>query len=146
MLIEETRMPDGCTIGLRVDVTEIKKKEEGFRLLFDDNPIPMFLFDGAARTILAVNNAACANYGYGEGELVGHSIEMIYDEEPRADGAPAERPMAPSQGGRQRHPCGDVSHAPCNTMAAPVFFSPPSTSPSAAAPKRALPTWRGTMR
>jgi diguanylate cyclase (GGDEF)-like protein/PAS domain S-box-containing protein len=105
ILIEEKRMPDGCTIGLRVDVTEIKKKEEGFRLLFEDNPIPMFLLEEGSRTILSVNNSARTNYGYTDAELIGRSIEMIYDEEPRADGA------RPNGQWRHRKADGAVIHA-----------------------------------
>ncbi|MGE3141962.1 MAG: putative bifunctional diguanylate cyclase/phosphodiesterase, partial [Hyphomonadaceae bacterium] len=77
ILIEERKMPDGCTIGLRVDVTEIKKKEESFRLLFEGNPVPMFLFDAETRCIRKANAAACAHYGYAADELVGRHVGML---------------------------------------------------------------------
>ncbi|HWA21337.1 MAG TPA: EAL domain-containing protein [Caulobacterales bacterium] len=81
ILIEERKMTDGCTIGLRVDVTEIKRKEEGFRLLFDANPVPMFLYDAHTRRILEANDAACAHYAYKREALAGRDVGIIYNEE-----------------------------------------------------------------
>jgi diguanylate cyclase (GGDEF)-like protein/PAS domain S-box-containing protein len=81
IMIEERKMADGCTIGLRVDVTEIKKKEESFRLLFDANPAPMFLYDSDTRTILNVNDAACELYAYARSQLMGRNIGVIYNED-----------------------------------------------------------------
>ena len=43
ILIEERRTSDGGIIGLRVDITELKQREASFRLLFDGNPVPMFV-------------------------------------------------------------------------------------------------------
>ncbi len=43
ILIEERRTSDGGTIGLRVDITDMKQREASFRLLFDSNPLPMFV-------------------------------------------------------------------------------------------------------
>ena len=44
ILIEERRTGDGGIIGLRVDITEMKQREASFRLLFDSNPVPMFVY------------------------------------------------------------------------------------------------------
>jgi PAS domain S-box-containing protein len=43
-----------------------KMQEEPFRLLFDRNPVPMWLHDPDSLKILAVNEAAAALYGYSE--------------------------------------------------------------------------------
>lgn len=43
-----------------------KMQEEAFRLLFDRNPVPMWLHDPDSLKILAVNEAAVARYGYSE--------------------------------------------------------------------------------
>jgi PAS domain-containing protein len=43
IMIEERRTSDGGVIGLRVDITEMKRREASFRLLFDGNPVPMFV-------------------------------------------------------------------------------------------------------
>ena len=44
ILIEERRTSDGGIIGLRVDITEMKQREASFRLLFESNPVPMFVY------------------------------------------------------------------------------------------------------
>lgn len=77
IMIEERRLRDGSTIGLRVDVTEIKKKEESFRLLFESNPVPMFLYEAETGRIREVNAAAAAHYGYARGDLVGRDIGIL---------------------------------------------------------------------
>ena len=46
------------------DVTEAKRREESFRLLFDNNPVPMWVFDRESLRFLAVNEAAITHYGY----------------------------------------------------------------------------------
>lgn len=87
VLIEERRLADGSTIGLRVDVTEMKKKEESFRLLFEHNPVPMFLYDAETRAIQKVNSAACAHYGYAAGDLIGETIGVLdHPDSAAADG------------------------------------------------------------
>ena len=45
IMIEERRTSDGDTIGLRVDITDLNKREESFRLLFQNNPVAMYLSD-----------------------------------------------------------------------------------------------------
>ncbi len=87
IMIEERKMADGCTIGLRVDVTDIKKKEESFRLLFDANPAPMFLYDAETRRILNANDAACELYHYKRAALNGRDIAIIYNAEVSSVGA-----------------------------------------------------------
>jgi diguanylate cyclase (GGDEF)-like protein/PAS domain S-box-containing protein len=62
--VEERRMPDGGTIGVRVDITDMKRREESFRLLFNNNPLPMFVCDRETLRYIAVNDAAIAHYGY----------------------------------------------------------------------------------
>ncbi len=62
--VEERRTADGGSIGVRIDITDLKRREESFRLLFDENPIPMWVVDRDTRKFLAVNNAAASHYGY----------------------------------------------------------------------------------
>ncbi|MDB5656567.1 MAG: diguanylate cyclase/phosphodiesterase [Tardiphaga sp.] len=55
----------GDLVSLTIsDVTDIKRREESFRLLFDNNPMPMWVFDAETMTFLGVNDAAIAHYGY----------------------------------------------------------------------------------
>jgi diguanylate cyclase (GGDEF)-like protein/PAS domain S-box-containing protein len=62
--IRERRTSDGGSVGVRVDITDLKRKEASFRLLFDSHPLPMFLWDRNTFEYLAVNDAACRHYGY----------------------------------------------------------------------------------
>jgi len=62
--IEERRTADGGSIGVRVDITELKRSEASFKLLFDANPLPMWVYDRESFRFLAVNGAAIGHYGY----------------------------------------------------------------------------------
>jgi diguanylate cyclase (GGDEF)-like protein/PAS domain S-box-containing protein len=46
------------------DVTALKRREDSFRLLFDNNPMPMWVFDADTHDFLSVNDAAIQHYGY----------------------------------------------------------------------------------
>lgn len=75
--------------GLRVDITELKQREESFRLLFDSNPVPMIVCDRDDGRILAVNEAAMAHYGYsrsGFEQLTIRSLQAFEAEPPWAAG------------------------------------------------------------
>jgi diguanylate cyclase (GGDEF)-like protein/PAS domain S-box-containing protein len=61
---EEQRTSDGGVIGVRIDITELKNREASLRLLFEHNPVPMFVYGLQGMHILAVNDAAVAHYGY----------------------------------------------------------------------------------
>ncbi|HEY2138257.1 MAG TPA: EAL domain-containing protein, partial [Xanthobacteraceae bacterium] len=76
VLIEERRTSDGGVIGLRVDITEMKQREASFRLLFDANPVPMFVYAADDHRILAVNDAAVEHYGY----VRDHILRMRLDD------------------------------------------------------------------
>jgi len=46
------------------DISDVKAREASNRLLFESNPVPMWLFDLESLHILRVNDAAVAHYGY----------------------------------------------------------------------------------
>jgi diguanylate cyclase (GGDEF)-like protein/PAS domain S-box-containing protein len=46
------------------DIGELKRREASFRLLFDGNPVPMWLYDPDSLRFIGVNDAAVAHYGY----------------------------------------------------------------------------------
>jgi diguanylate cyclase (GGDEF)-like protein/PAS domain S-box-containing protein len=77
ILIDERRTSDGGFIGLRVDITDIKAREESFRLLFDANPVPMFVVSTTDKCILAVNDAALRHYGFARAALMGAPFSRI---------------------------------------------------------------------
>ena len=79
VLIEERKTSDGGTIGLRVDITEMKQREASFRLLFDSNPLPMFVCAVEGERILAANDAAVAHYGFDRATLTAGTLADIHD-------------------------------------------------------------------
>lgn len=56
--------------------------EEKYRMLFENNPHPMWVYDLNTLAFLAVNNAAIAKYGYSRDEFLGMTIKDI---RPQAD-------------------------------------------------------------
>ena len=54
-------MANGGWVATHEDVTEAKLREESFRLLFDSNPVPMWVHDHERLRFLAVNEAAVAH-------------------------------------------------------------------------------------
>ena len=81
IMIEERRTAEGGTIGLRVDITEMKRREESFRLLFEDNPVPLLVFDPADETIRGANAAAAEHFGYSMDELAAMPAVRLFDAE-----------------------------------------------------------------
>ena len=69
--IEERRTADGGSIGIRVDITDLKRREASFRLLFEENPLPMWVVDVNTLELLAVNAATCRHYGYSREQMLG---------------------------------------------------------------------------
>ncbi|WP_409190935.1 EAL domain-containing protein [Bradyrhizobium sp. RDM4] len=68
--VEERRTADGGSIGVRIDITELKRREASFRLLFEENPIPMWVAEAGSQRFLAANAAMCSHYGYKQDELL----------------------------------------------------------------------------
>ncbi len=56
------------------DIGDLKQREASFRLLFDGNPVPMWLYDPSDLRILSVNDAALAHYGYSRARMQGVSL------------------------------------------------------------------------
>ena len=51
-------------IGTYRDVTEAYEAEKSLKLVFEENPVPMWLFDPETLKFMAVNDAAAILYGY----------------------------------------------------------------------------------
>ena len=45
-------------------IADLRRREASFRLLFESNPVPMWLFDQKSLRFLSANDAAVAHYGY----------------------------------------------------------------------------------
>jgi diguanylate cyclase (GGDEF)-like protein/PAS domain S-box-containing protein len=63
------------------DVTDLKRREASFRLLFDNNPMPMWVFDAATTGFLSVNDAAVAHYGYDRARFLRMKLREIWPED-----------------------------------------------------------------
>ncbi|MGA7995692.1 MAG: EAL domain-containing protein [Bradyrhizobium sp.] len=63
------------------DVTALKRREASFRLLFDNNPMPMWVFDAETTGFLSVNDAAVQHYGYSRTTFLGMKLQEIWPED-----------------------------------------------------------------
>lgn len=82
---------DGETVGMVSiirDITHTKKIEEKlrsseakYRLLFESNPIPMWVYDVDTLKFISVNNAAILSYGYSLDEFLNMTLKDIRPEE-----------------------------------------------------------------
>lgn len=82
--LEERRTADGGVVGVHIDITELKTREAHFRLLFEGNPLPMFVFERKSLAMLAVNRAMADQLGYDRDALIGMNILQLHPEEERA--------------------------------------------------------------
>ncbi len=71
--------------ALRAEQERRSGSEKKYRLLFESNPVPMFLFDLETLTYVEVNDAAVAKYGYSRDEFLRMSVMDIRprEDEPR---------------------------------------------------------------
>src|SRR3989454_423434 len=72
---------------------QLHESERKYRLLFETNPEPMFVYDFETLRILAVNGAAVARYGHTEPEFLQLTLRDIRppEEQARLDEEPAQR-------------------------------------------------------
>jgi PAS domain S-box-containing protein len=80
-----TDLPGGGRVIVRVDITESKRREaelaaaqDRYRMLFDANSYPMVVIDTETRALLAVNDAAVAQYGWSREEALTMTSDDIY--------------------------------------------------------------------
>src|SRR5213076_953521 len=73
---------------------QLHESERKYRLLFETNPEPMFVYDFETLRILAVNGAAIARYGYSEAEFLALTIRDLrpVEEQGRLEQELARRP------------------------------------------------------
>jgi diguanylate cyclase (GGDEF)-like protein/PAS domain S-box-containing protein len=74
--------PVGDLISLSLtDVTNMKRREQSFRLLFESNPMPMWVFDAETKKFLGVNDAAVNHYGYDRASFLEMRLQDIWPED-----------------------------------------------------------------
>jgi PAS domain-containing protein len=152
--VEERRTSSGERIGVRIDITDLKRREASFRLLFVNNPVPMWVYDLKTLRFLAVNSSAIEHYGYSEQQFLSMSIGIS------APAMPINKPVEPSLLHRRKIPSisagikrptarSSTSPAMCarwNTRGGPPPWLRSPMSPRTSLPKPILFTWPITTR
>ena len=103
----------------------LRQSEERYRLLFDRNPVPMWLYDVETLRFVAVNETAVRNYGYTEEEFLGMTIAQIRPEEDLERfienvRATRDEPLTVSEW-RHRRKDGTILHV--EVMSRPLLFN-----------------------
>jgi two-component system cell cycle sensor histidine kinase/response regulator CckA len=60
---------------------DLEESEKRYRLLFENNPQPMWVYEQQTLRFLAVNNAAVQNYGYTRAQFLGMTLRDIRPKE-----------------------------------------------------------------
>jgi diguanylate cyclase (GGDEF)-like protein/PAS domain S-box-containing protein len=76
MQVDEHRTGEGGHISIRTDITNLILDKASFKLLFENNPVPMFVCDNETLEVIAVNQAAATHYGYA---IDTFSTKSVYD-------------------------------------------------------------------
>ena len=124
-------IPDKLIYFAGRDVTEqkeiaerLRRQEEQYRLLFETNPSPMWVYDTETLKFLAVNDAAVRRYGYPRDEFLCLKLSDIRLAEDVASLLNAiSDPAAPSRhGGEWRHRTKDGSLLLVQIYSSPLVF------------------------
>jgi PAS domain S-box-containing protein/putative nucleotidyltransferase with HDIG domain len=83
----------------------LRDSEERYRLLFETNPLPMWVYDTQNLYFLAVNEAAVRHYGYDRDEFLGMTITKIRppEQNPHRTSPAAAGPSRPSGPWNHQH-------------------------------------------
>lgn len=68
---------------VRQSNTVLEESLAAYRMMFDSNPNPMYVYDVETFSILAVNQTLCERYGYAPEDLVGGSLMQLHIETER---------------------------------------------------------------
>ena len=71
------------TESVHRELRERRRAEESYRLLFESNPHPMYVYDAASTGVVAVNDAALECFGYSREEFLALSVENLACERER---------------------------------------------------------------
>lgn len=72
-----------CELESRVEsrTDELKASESRYRMLFESNPLPMWVYDIETHRFLAVNEAAVTHYGYTRSDFLSMTVDDARTEE-----------------------------------------------------------------
>ncbi len=104
---------------------QLHESERKYRLLFETNPEPMFVYDFETLRILAVNGAAITRYGYSEAEFLALTIRDIrpVEEQGRLEQELARRPDEGAIRTGVRHRAKDGRLFEVDLVARPLEFA-----------------------
>lgn len=102
----------------------LQDEAESFRLLFDNNPMPMWVYERKTYRILAVNEAAIDHYGFSRETFLNMSIKNLRPPEEVAELVDyvASAPNARHHSGLWRHRKRDGSDFFVEIMSQPIVF------------------------
>jgi PAS domain S-box-containing protein len=104
---------------------QLHESEHKYRLLFETNPEPMWVYDFETLRILAVNEAAITRYGYSEAEFLALTIRDLRppEEQGRLEHELARRPPAGAVRSGVRHRAKDGRVFEVDLVARPLEFA-----------------------
>ena len=81
--VADRRAADGGTVSICMDVTEVKRREESFKLMFESNPVPMWLWRGSkGLPLIDMNQAALDHLGYSKNDIPNLTLfDLLAEEE-----------------------------------------------------------------
>ncbi|TDR89050.1 EAL domain-containing protein [Enterovirga rhinocerotis] len=104
------------------DVGGIKAREESYRLLFEDNPMPMWVCDGEDQRFLAVNKAAVDHYGFSAQDFSAMRVHDLLSGDDPSVPAKADAMPVKSAGELQAHRRSDGSQIETLSYARPIRY------------------------
>jgi PAS domain S-box-containing protein len=71
-------VPGGLRVSTHEDITESRQREASFRMLFESNPLPMFVYDLETFVFVDVNAAAVAQFGFSREQFLAMTVPDIW--------------------------------------------------------------------
>ena len=80
-----SRTPNGGWVSTHEEITDIRRREQSFKHLFQANPTPMWVYDIQSLRFLAVNDAALSHYGYTSEKFLSLTVPELNPNENQED-------------------------------------------------------------
>ncbi len=116
----------GAMVQLRRVAGQLHASELQYRMLFDEHPQPMWVYDRGSLRLLAVNHAMVHHYGYSEKELLRMRMPDLWPAEHRETAEHRLRAIDPEQRSHprvRRHVCKDGSLIDMEITAGNIDFN-----------------------